>query len=99
MGSRARRALRIEGEVRRAGGERPALALASGPDGLEVTRRLLAEGRNLLTPGGWLVMELDSSRSSTVRDLAVAAGWTSVNVWDDLFGRPRYLTARRELPE
>jgi hypothetical protein len=41
------------------------------------------------------VMELDSSRSEAVAGLAREAGFGSVDVWDDLFGRARYLTARR----
>lgn len=73
----------------------PRLALASGTDGLAATRRVLGEGIRLLAPQGWLVMELDSTRGSTVADLARGAGWVEVGVWEDLFGRPRYLTARR----
>ena len=76
----------------------PRLALASGGDGFDATRRILEQGRELLTPGGWLAMELDSTRSRAVVALAEATGWTEINLWDDLFGRPRYLTARRELP-
>jgi release factor glutamine methyltransferase len=71
----------------------PRLALASGPDGLAATRRLLLEARALLRPGGWVVMELDSTRSGSVAQLAGEAGWREVGRWDDLFGRPRYLTA------
>ncbi len=74
----------------------PGLALASGPDGLVMTRRILREGIGLLLPGGWLVIELDSTRSPAVAALAREAGFVEVDVWDDLFGRPRYLTARRE---
>lgn len=73
----------------------PRLALASGSDGLDATRRVLSQGIGLLAPGGWLVMELDSTRSARVAALAGLAGWGEVAVWDDLFGRPRYLTARR----
>lgn len=73
----------------------PRPALADGPDGLEATRRILDQGLALLTPGGWIVMELDSSRGGAAADLARVAGWTEIDVWDDLFGRPRYLTARR----
>ncbi|HEV8598845.1 MAG TPA: peptide chain release factor N(5)-glutamine methyltransferase [Gemmatimonadales bacterium] len=74
----------------------PRLALASGADGLDATRRILRDGTALLAPGGWLVMELDSMRSGIVTELAHQAGYREVAVWDDLFGRPRYLTARRE---
>jgi len=75
----------------------PRLALASGPDGMEATRRILGGGRELLAPGGWIVMELDSTRSRIAAQAAAERGWVEINVWDDLYGRPRYLTARREL--
>lgn len=74
----------------------PRLALASGADGLEATRRVLQESSRLLTSSGTLVMELDCTRSELVAELARATGFTGVSLWDDLFGRPRYLTARRE---
>lgn len=75
----------------------PRLALASGVDGLDAARRIFGRGRELLAPGGWMAMELDSTRSGAAVALAKASGWTEINLWDDLFGRPRYLTARREL--
>ena len=73
----------------------PRQALAAGPDGLGAARRIFDQGLALLAPGGWIVMELDSSRGTAAANLALVAGWTEINVWDDLFGRPRYLTARR----
>lgn len=77
----------------------PKLALASGPDGLVATRAVLREGLRLLAPGGWLAMELDSSRAAAAEALASETGYHAVKVWDDLFGRPRYLTARQGLSE
>lgn len=73
----------------------PELALASGSDGLLHTRRILVEGRALLRPGGWLVMELDSTRADASARVAGEAGWDAIRVDQDLFGRARYLTARR----
>ncbi len=73
----------------------PRHALVSGIDGLDATRRILREGRALLAPGGWLVMELDSTRSADAAALARTERWNEIGVWDDLFGRPRYLTARQ----
>lgn len=73
----------------------PRLALEAGSDGLDVARRLFPEVRSLLAPGGWLVMELDFSRSAATACLARDAGLEAVNVLDDLFGRARYLVARR----
>jgi ribosomal protein L3 glutamine methyltransferase len=42
--------------------QEPALALASGADGLDFTRRLLAEARSRLAPGGILVVEIGHNR-------------------------------------
>lgn len=73
----------------------PREALASGVDGLEATRRLVEEAGRPLRAGGWLVLELDSTRAEASAALARRAGWELVEVHDDLFGRARYLTARR----
>lgn len=73
----------------------PAGALASGIDGLAHTRRLLDEARAVVRPGGWLVMEIDSQRSAASAASARHFGWAAVEVHQDLFGRDRYLTARR----
>ena len=74
----------------------PRGALTAGPDGMVEVRRLLAEVPPVLAPGGWLVMEIDSARGAASAEAARRSGWTSVRVTDDLFGRPRYLVARRE---
>lgn len=73
----------------------PASALVTGEDGMEATRRLFYDGRMVVRPGGLLVMEMDSSRAHGAVGAAVAAGWVDVSVLDDLFGRARYLVARR----
>lgn len=79
-------------------GWEPFEALASGPDGLRETRRLLADGRRVLRPGGWLALELDCRRAAKVAGLAAVLGWREVQVTRDLFGRERYLLARRSEP-
>jgi release factor glutamine methyltransferase len=73
----------------------PEGALVGGPDGLEVLRRLLAEALEAVRPGGLLAVEIDSSRAAATAALAAAAGWQDVAVTRDLFGRDRFLTARR----
>jgi release factor glutamine methyltransferase len=73
----------------------PGLALVSGADGMSATRRLLDEGRDVLSPGGWLALEVDCTRAVSVAAEAGALGWEDVNVYVDLFGRERYLLARR----
>lgn len=74
----------------------PALALLSGADGLDHSRRIVADTPPLMSPGGWLVMELDFSRSAVVAECARQAGWRHVDVTRDPFGRPRYLSAQWE---
>ena len=73
----------------------PRAALASGNDGLTHTRRLLDEGRAVLGTGGIIALELDASRAEASAELARSFGWTDIAVHRDLYGRERYLTARR----
>ena len=73
----------------------PAAALASGPGGLDATARLLDDGRRVLVPGGWIALEVDASRAQAVGGLARQLDWTDVEIGVDLFGRERYLFARR----
>jgi release factor glutamine methyltransferase len=76
-------------------GWEPVIALASGEDGLEATTRLLDEGRDVLRAGGWLALEVDWVRAGSAAHLASALGWIDVGIHVDLFGRERYLLARR----
>jgi release factor glutamine methyltransferase len=73
----------------------PSVALVSGSDGLEATTRLLDHGRAALRAGGWLALEVDCSRAGIAGRLAGELGWQDVAVHADLFGRERYLLARR----
>jgi release factor glutamine methyltransferase len=73
----------------------PALALRGGSDGLEAIGRLLVEGRRVLRPGAWLALEVDQSRAGQCAARAGASGYTDVAIHTDLFGRERYLLARR----
>jgi len=71
----------------------PREALVSGRDGLDATGRLLADAAPLLEPGGVLALEIDERRGDAVRALALASGWTRIEIHDDIFGRPRYALA------
>lgn len=73
----------------------PALALASGPDGLDAVLALLDAGRAAVRGGGWLALEIDCARAAHCAWHAGAFGWTDVAIHADLFGRERYLLARR----
>jgi release factor glutamine methyltransferase len=73
----------------------PRLALESGADGLDATDRLLEEGRRVVKPGGWIALEVDCTRAGDAAARAHELGWRDVIVQADLFGRERYLLARR----
>ena len=69
----------------------PAVALFGGEDGLAVYRRLIPEAHRLLRPGGWLMMELGEASAAG----EMCAGWTGVEIVNDLAGIPRVMVARR----
>jgi release factor glutamine methyltransferase len=57
--------------------------------------RLLEEAAVVLYPDGWLAVEVDCTRAKDVAARAESLGWLDVAVHADLFGRERYLLARR----
>lgn len=73
----------------------PALALFSGPDGLDLIRRFIPEAFPRLKPGGWLVLEIGIDQASQVREILQASGFTAIDVQSDLSGVPRFPFARR----
>jgi release factor glutamine methyltransferase len=73
----------------------PSPAFASGADGLEATRRLITMALMVVRPAGWLALEVDVLRAGDVAAMAQAAGWSDAMVHMDLFGRARFVTARR----
>lgn len=80
----------------------PSLALAGGPDGLDVFRRLLELAPKALVPGGMLAVELHEDALDAAAELTCSmGGWKSVEVRQDLTRRPRFLVAvsEGELPK
>jgi release factor glutamine methyltransferase len=73
----------------------PGEALFSGPTGLEAIERILAEAPTWLARPGALVVELAPHQAEAASAAARAAGFTDVEVVDDLAGRPRTLVARQ----
>ena len=70
----------------------PALALYSGPDGLEHFRRLERAAWGLLQPGGAvLLVELDPRNVRIALELASGNAWNKGRVLEDLVGRERFL--------
>lgn len=72
-------------------------ALFGGADGLEDLREIIEDAPRHLVAGGLLALELAEDRASEVAAwLEGAHDWASVQLLDDLSGRPRVLLARRE---
>ncbi|MBM3345653.1 MAG: peptide chain release factor N(5)-glutamine methyltransferase [Betaproteobacteria bacterium] len=72
----------------------PALALASGPDGLDLIRRLAVEACRQLRPGGRLVFEHGHDQGPACCALLRALGYNLVNDYNDLASVPRVCLGR-----
>jgi release factor glutamine methyltransferase len=73
----------------------PEAALFGGTDGLDAIRRLVADARTWLRPGGWLVIEIGSSHGDRVAELMHAGGYDEVDIVKDLSGHDRVAVGRR----
>ena len=67
----------------------PATALASGADGLDAIREIVADAPRHLNPGGWLLIEHGWNQGPAVRGLLEQAGYAGVFTAPDLEGRDR----------
>ena len=67
----------------------PRMALASGEDGLDAIRAIVRSARSRLHCSGELLIEHGATQGAEVRALLVAAGYASVQTWQDLGGRDR----------
>jgi len=73
----------------------PLQALASGADGLDDLRRIIAQAPAHLAQGGWLLLEHGYDQAAAVRALLQAAGLTDVQSRCDLNPIERCSGARR----
>jgi len=81
---------KLQIEVRR---HEPHCALFGGREGLDVYRGLIPQARELLKPGGWLVLEIGYSQEEQVRQLL--SDWIDLRSVRDLQGIPRVIAAQR----
>jgi release factor glutamine methyltransferase len=72
----------------------PWLALDGGIDGLAAYRRILPESRRLLTPGGWLLVELGIGQATDVAAIANQCGFADAVTYEDLAGVDRVVAVR-----
>ena len=67
----------------------PAMALSSGPDGLEAIRTIVCSAAQHLHPGGWLLLEHGYEQAQAVCALLAQAGFSAVQTRHDLAGLER----------
>ncbi len=67
----------------------PLQALASGPDGLDDIRQIIAHAPSRLAPGGWLLLEHGWDQAAAVQALLRTAGFVQVQSRRDLGGIER----------
>jgi len=72
----------------------PATALASGHDGLDDIRLIIAGAPAHLQPGGWLLMEHGWDQGEAIRALLEGAGFVEVETAQDLEQRDRVSLGR-----
>ncbi len=75
----------------------PRLALDGGEDGLQAYRQLAAQAGDLLTPGGWLLVEVGINQATEVGALFAEAGLVEVGQRDDYAGIPRVVMGQTKL--
>lgn len=76
----------------------PRGALASGADGLDAIRRIVAAAPTHLQAGGWLLLEHGLTQGAAVRALLHAARFTEVETLQDLEARDRVSLGRNGAP-
>lgn len=75
----------------------PHAALASGADGLDAIRIIVAGAPERLRAGGWLLLEHGWEQGAAVRDLLLAAGFADAATARDLEDRDRVTLGRLPL--
>ncbi|MEP6633527.1 MAG: peptide chain release factor N(5)-glutamine methyltransferase [Luteimonas sp.] len=73
----------------------PVAALASGPDGLNAIRRIVADAPRHLIESGWLLLEHGCEQGAVVRALFQDAGLADVETARDLEDRDRVTLGRK----
>lgn len=73
----------------------PSLALFGGPDGLDIVRVISRLARDLVAPGGLLVLEHAETQGAAIRQILISDGWRAPATHRDLTHRDRATTATR----
>lgn len=73
----------------------PRLALAGGPDGMVVIRRLLLEAGDFLKEGGHFLFEIGFNQGTMVEQLIDRHKWKLLEIHPDLQGIPRIVALQK----
>jgi len=71
----------------------PPSALDGGADGLTLVRRLIPQAAVKLRPGGRLWLEMAEDQGARILACLREGPWREATVHDDLYGRPRFVSA------
>jgi len=72
----------------------PVRALAAGEDGLKVIRRLVMDAKRILSPSGFMALEIGAGQRAAVEDFMRQQGYEILEVAKDLQGHERVIVAR-----
>lgn len=75
----------------------PHVALCGGSDGLDALSEIIATAPEWLVAGGWVVSEIGYRQGEAVSELLTHAGFTEVEIINDLAGRPRIARGRNRI--
>jgi release factor glutamine methyltransferase len=84
------------GTLQREVGYEPRTALAGGPDGLDIVRRLLREAAPFLQPGGHFVFEIGFGQNALVEESINRDVWELTGTRPDLQGIARAVVLRKK---
>lgn len=85
----------LEGLQREVRDHEPHVALAAGPDGLLIIRRLLSESGAFVKPGGYLLLEIGFDQRAAVEGLVARDVWKLLDIQHDLQGIPRLVSLQK----
>jgi release factor glutamine methyltransferase len=72
----------------------PVRALAAGEDGLKVIRRLVMDARRILSPSGFVALEIGAGQRVAVEEFFGQQGYEVAEVVKDLQGHERVIVAQ-----
>jgi release factor glutamine methyltransferase len=73
----------------------PVEALVSGPDGLNMIRRLLRDAWDFVNPNGYFLFEMGFDQNEAVLALVSQSKWKLIEVLDDLQSIPRIVVLQK----